>query len=202
LCDVSSVDHSLPHQDIVVIAEQADGMTVRAAANATPDNVAHRLGFAPEQRITNPDETMSAAIWRFQHQSAYELTGHGNQNLDLISMPVSGHHHHIYFANGRHKWSGMHAPFHMNIVVAGEQPRGVFSSQHPFTYLHVYMPHTMVERLAVESGAIEKGRTVVLVDPMGSRDPFVEAICRQILREMTTPARSSISKHIYRTTSV
>lgn len=101
-------------------------------------------------------------------------------------MPVSGLHHHTYFGNGRRKWSGAHPAFHMNLVVAGEQPRGVFASEQPFTYLHVYMPHAMVERLAVESGAIQRGRTVVLVDPMCSPDPFVEAICRQILREMTT----------------
>ncbi len=100
-------------------------------------------------------------------------------------MSVSGRHHHTYFANGRQKWSRMHAAFHMNIVAAGEQPRGVFNSEHPFTYLHVYMPHTMVERLAMQSGAIERGRKVVLVDPMCSRDPSVEVICRQILREMT-----------------
>ncbi|ORV61987.1 helix-turn-helix domain-containing protein [Mycobacterium fragae] len=156
-----------------------------AAVNATPDNVARRLGFTPDQRITTPDETMSAAIWRFQHKSSYELTGRANENMDVISMSVSGRHHHTYFANGRQKWSRMHAAFHMNIVAAGEQPRGVFNSEHPFTYLHVYMPHTMVERLAMQSGAIERGRKVVLVDPMCSRDPSVEVICRQILREMT-----------------
>ncbi|MCV7401702.1 helix-turn-helix transcriptional regulator [Mycobacterium fragae] len=128
---------------------------------------------------------MSAAIWRFQHKSSYELTGRANENMDVISMSVSGRHHHTYFANGRQKWSRMHAAFHMNIVAAGEQPRGVFNSEHPFTYLHVYMPHTMVERLAMQSGAIERGRKVVLVDPMCSRDPSVEVICRQILREMT-----------------
>lgn len=155
-----------------------------APANITPDNVAHRLGFAPEQRIATSDETMSAAIWRFQRKSAYELSGRANENTDLISMLVSGHHHHTYFANGRRKWSGAHPAFHMNIVVAGEQPRGVFTSEQPFTYLHIYLPHAMVERLAVESGAIERGRTIALVDPMCSRDPFVEATCRQILREM------------------
>ncbi|HXD26003.1 MAG TPA: AraC family transcriptional regulator, partial [Propionibacteriaceae bacterium] len=150
------------------------------------DNVAHRLGFAPQHRITTPDAMMSAAIWRFQHKSSYELTGRANENMDLISMPVRGHdHHHTYFANGRQKWSRMHAAFHMNIVAAGEQPRGVFTSEQPFTYLHIYMSHTVVERLAVESGAIDRGQTVVLLDPMCSRDPFVEAICRQILREMT-----------------
>lgn len=158
---------------------------VSAAVSATTDNVARRLGFTPERRITTPDETMSAAIWRFQHKSSYELTGRANENMDLISMPVSGHHHHIYFANGQQKWSGMHAAFHMNLVVAGEQPRGVFTAEHPFTYLHVYMAHKMIERLAVESGVIARGGTVVLIDPMCSRDPFVEAICRQILREMT-----------------
>lgn len=128
---------------------------------------------------------MSAAIWRFQRQSSYELTGRANENLDLISMPVSGHHHHTYFANGRQKWSGVHPAFHMNIVGAGEQPRGVFVSEQPFTYLHVYLPHGLVERLAIASGATGGGRTVVLVDPMCSRDPFVEAICRQIVHEMT-----------------
>ncbi|WP_240619057.1 AraC family transcriptional regulator [Mycobacterium intracellulare] len=158
---------------------------VRAPVNTKPENIARRLGFAPEQRITAPDETMSAAIWRFRRKSTYELAGPASGDLDVISMPVSGRHHHTYFANGRQKWSGVHPAFHMNIVAAGEQPRGVFTSEQPFTYLHVYMPHVMVERLAVESGAIERGRTVVLVDPMCSRDPFVEGICRQILREMT-----------------
>ena len=167
------------------LAQQTNGVTASAPVNAAPDNIARRLGFAPEHRITNPDETMSAAIWRFQRKSSYELSGRANENMDVISMPVSGHHHHTYFANGRQKWSGVHPAFHMNIVVAGEQPRGVFISEQPFTYLHVYLPHALVERLAVASGAIEKGETIDLVDPMCSRDPFVEAICRQIVREMT-----------------
>ncbi|OBI51734.1 AraC family transcriptional regulator [Mycobacterium kyorinense] len=158
---------------------------MNAGAILTPDNIERRLGFAPQQRITSPDKAMSAAIWRFQHKSSYELSGCMNESTNVISMPVSGHHHHTYFANGRRKWSGRHPAFHMNIVVAGEQPRGVFTSEQPFTYLHMYLPHTMIERLAVESGAAEKGCTVALVDPMCSRDPFVEATCRQILREMT-----------------
>jgi AraC family transcriptional regulator len=158
---------------------------VSSAVNATPHNVARRLGFAPERCITTPGDAMSAAIWRFRQKSSYELTCRANENIDLVSMPVSGHHHHTYFANGRQKWSCVHSAFHMNIVAAGEQPRGVFTSEHPFTYLHVYMPHTMVEHLAAESGAMRSGRTVVLVDPMCSRDPFVEAICRQILHEMS-----------------
>lgn len=162
-------------------------MTASAPASVKPDNIAHQLGFAPQQRIASPDKTMSAAVWRFQHKSSYELAGRANEDIDLISMAVSGQHHHTYFGDGRRKFSGAHPAFHMNIVVAGEQPRGVFTSEQPFTYLHVYLPHAMVERLAVESGAIQKARTVVLVDPMCSRDPFVEAICRQILREMTNP---------------
>ena len=154
--------------------------------NVTPDSVAHRLGFAPEQRIASHDESMSAAIWRFNRKSSYELSGRVNENTDVISVLVRGHPQHTYFANGRLKWSGEHRAFHMNMVVAGEQPRGVFTSEHPFTYLHVYMPHSLIERVAVESGAIERGRPVVLIDPMCSRDPFVEAISRRILHEMTT----------------
>lgn len=161
------------------------------AVNATLDRIERELGFAPERRIAAPAETMAAAIWRFQRRSSYELTGRANENMHVISMPVSGHHHHTYFGNGRRKWSRVHPAFHMNIVVAGEQPRGVFTSEQPFTYLHVYLPHKLIERLASESGAIARGRTVVLIDPMCSRDPFVEAICRQILREMKNRDRCS-----------
>jgi AraC family transcriptional regulator len=47
----------------------------------------------------------------------------------------------------------------------------------------------MVERLAVESGAVPEGRPVCLVDPMCSPDPDIEAICRQMVREMARPDR-------------
>lgn len=148
------------------------------------DTIGKRLGFAPESRVTACGETLSAAIWRFQHKSAYELQGPVVEDTNVVSMAISGSHHHTYFADGRQKWSRAHPPFHMNMVVAGERPRGVFTSERPFSYLHVYVPQAMVERVAVESGA-EAGRTVTLIDPMCSRDPFVESICRQLIREMT-----------------
>ncbi|MDD7814537.1 AraC family transcriptional regulator [Mycobacterium sp. CSUR Q5927] len=106
-------------------------------------------------------------------------------------MPISGRHHHTYFGNGRLKWSRSHPAFHLNMVVAGEQPRGLFISDQPFTYLHVYVRHALVERLAVDSGVLAVGRTVTLVDPMCSHDPFVEFVFRQILREMTCGDRIS-----------
>jgi AraC family transcriptional regulator len=152
---------------------------------ATADRIGRELGFAPEQRITACSETLSAAIWRFRHNATYELEGPTVEGIDLISLALSGLHHHTYFGDGRQKWSRAHPAFHLNMVVAGEQPRGIFRSERPFSYLHVYVPHAMVERVAVESGVIASGRTVTLIDPMCSRDPFVESVCRQLVREMT-----------------
>lgn len=156
-------------------------------AFVTPEVVSERLGIKPRRRITGSGGILTAAIWRFEYHSAFELLGPAVDTTDVIAMPVSGHHHHTYFGDGRRKWSAEHPAFHMNIVVAGEQPRGVFSSDRPFSYLHVYVPHAMVERLAVESGAIKAARTVTLIDPMCSRDPLAEGICRQIVREMAQP---------------
>ncbi|WP_232078971.1 AraC family transcriptional regulator [Mycobacterium florentinum] len=141
------------------------------------------LGFAPAERITGSNSTLSAAIWNFGDAPVYELPGPAVENTDLIALPISGHHHHTYFGDGRRKWSRAHPPFHLNIVVAGEQPRGIFRSERPFSYLHVYLPHAMIERAAVESGAIKAGRTVTLIDPMCARDPLAEEICRGIVRE-------------------
>jgi AraC family transcriptional regulator len=160
---------------------------VRPPPFVTPESVSERWGFAPERRITASSGILSAAIWKFEHSSTYELYGPAVKNTDVIAMPFSGHHHHTYFGDGRRKWSGAHPAFHMNMVVAGEQPRGIFRSDRPFSYLHVYVPHAMVERLAVESGAIKTAQMVTLIDPMCSRDPLLETICRQIVHEMTHP---------------
>lgn len=153
----------------------------------TPDDVSLWWGFAPERTIASRVESVSAAIWRFQPGTVHELEGHGDPNSDVISMPVAGLHHHTYFGDGRQKWSRAHPPFHMNIVAAGEKPRGIFVADQPFTYLHVYMPHAMIEGLAAGTAAIETPARVALIDPMCSRDPQVEAVCRQILREMSQP---------------
>lgn len=157
-----------------------------APAAMAPENVARAIGFAPERQITALSKTLSAAIWRFRDKALYELQGPAQENVDLVSMALSGHHHHTYFANGRSKWSRAHPAFHMNLVAAGEQPRGIFTSERPFGYLHVYVPHAMVERVAVDSGAVKAGTPVALIDPMCSADPFAERICRQIVREMTS----------------
>jgi AraC family transcriptional regulator len=159
---------------------------VRATAFVTPENVSRRWGFAPQRRITASGGTLSAATWRFE-PGLYDLHGPAVENTDVIAMPVSGQHHHTYFGDGRRKWSRDHPPFYLNIVVAGEQPRGIFRSERPFDYLHVYVPHAMVERLAVESGAIKTAGTVALIDPMCSRDPLIENVCRQIVSEMAHP---------------
>lgn len=156
-----------------------------ASASAASENIARAIGFAPQRRITALSNTLSAAIWRFGDKSRYELQGPAQENIDLVSMALSGRHHHSYFANGRAKWSRAHPAFHMNLVAAGEQPRGIFTSERPFSYLHVYVPHAMVERMAVESGVTVADRSVTLIDPMCSPDPFAERICRQIVREMT-----------------
>lgn len=67
----------------------------------------------------------------------------------------------------------------------GEQLRALFTSDQPFTYLHVYLRHNVVERLAVDSGLLDAGRTVTLIDPMCAHDPFIEFVCRQMVREMS-----------------
>jgi AraC family transcriptional regulator len=157
----------------------------------TPDDVAAPLGFPPERRITAFGGSLSAAIWRFQNKSLYELKNCANQDTDIVGMAITGRHHHTYFGDGRLKWSRVLPAFRMNLVVAQEQPRGLFTSEQPFTYLHVYVPHVMVERVAVESGAINGADTVTLIDPMGSPDPFAESICRQMIREMSRGDDSS-----------
>jgi AraC family transcriptional regulator len=164
---------------------------VTAPATWAADNIGRRLGFAPQRRITACGETLTAAIWRFQDKSVYELQGPGVDDTNVVSVAMSGLHHHTYFGDGRHKWSRLHPALHMNMVVAGERPRGIFTSERPFSYLHVYLPQAMVERVALESGAIKSERTVTLIDPMCSRDPFVESICRQLAREMTCGDRCS-----------
>jgi AraC family transcriptional regulator len=150
----------------------------------TPDDVAGPLGFAPERRITASGGSLSAAIWRFQNKSQYELKNCANQDTDIVGMAIQGRHHHTYFGDGRLKWSRALPAFHMNLVVAHEQPRGLFTSEQPFSYLHVYVPHAVVERVAVESGAAKTADAVTLIDPMGSPDPFAESVCRQMIREM------------------
>lgn len=156
-------------------------------AAAAPENIAGAVGFAPHKRITSASHGVSAAIWRFHGDSVYELRGPARESIDLVSLALSGNHHHTYFANGRKKWSRPHPPFHMNLVAAGEHPRGIFRSERPFSYLHVYLPHRLVERVAAESGVLKSAGSVALIDPMCSRDPFVESIGRQIVREMSYP---------------
>lgn len=71
----------------------------------TTENVSERLGFAPRWRVTGSSRVLMAAIWQFEDNSTYELRGPAVDNTNLTAMPVSGHHHHTYFGNGRRKWS-------------------------------------------------------------------------------------------------
>jgi AraC family transcriptional regulator len=160
-------------------------VTVKVAAILTPDNVARWCGFNPDRKMTSRWEQVSAAIWRFPRAGIYEVRGHADENTDAILMPVAGRHHHTYFGDGRQRWAGKHQPFHMNIVVAGQSPRGILESEQPFKYLHVYVPHTMIESVAADCGLGEASGRVALIDPMCSRDPQVESVCRQILHEMS-----------------
>jgi AraC family transcriptional regulator len=164
---------------------------LKAQGVVTPELVSQRWGFAPQRRIRALTGSLSAAIWRFTHDTPVELCGRASDHSDLIAIPLNGNHHHTYFGNGRRKWSGMHPAFHMNIVVAGEHPRGIVQAERPFDCLHVYVPHAMIEQTAESIGANPSGQTVSLVDPMCSQDPFVENISRQIVREMNHPDRCS-----------
>ncbi len=136
--------------------------------------------------MTSQAESISAAIWRFEPGRTYELED-GATETNIISMPVASEYHHTYFGDGRQKWSCRHKTFHPNLVRAGEQPRGVFTSSKRFSVLHVYLPHAMVERAALESAAVPVPGHIALIDPMCAPAPGIEAICRQIMLEMANP---------------
>jgi AraC family transcriptional regulator len=159
---------------------------VSSDAGKNPDTVARRWGVAAERAITSQSKRVSAAVWRFPPRSHYDLEGHADEHTHLISMPIAGRPHHTYFGDGRQKWARSHPPFHMNIVAAGEKPRGIYVSEQPFSLLHVYLPHSIIEGIAddIAEGA---HREIVVIDPMCSRDPHVEAVCRQLIREMSQP---------------
>lgn len=149
-------------------------------------HIAGCLGFSPETHIASPTETVSAAIWRFEPGRTYEVAG-PQARSNVISMPVAGRFDHAYFADGRRRFSRVHEPFHLNIVRAGERPRGVLSGSGPFAVMHVYVPQSMLEQMAADGGA-DRG-SVTLIDPQCAPDPDVEAIFRQIMREMENPDR-------------
>jgi AraC family transcriptional regulator len=152
----------------------------------SPGTLERWWGFVPERSITSQVNRVSAAVWRFPRGSLHDLEGQADEHTDVISMSIAGHHHHTYFGDGRQKWARAHPPFHMNIVAAGEKPRGIFVSEQPFSLLHVYLPHSIIEGIAADI-AEKAYREVVLIDPMCSRDPHVEAVCRQLIRELSQP---------------
>jgi AraC family transcriptional regulator len=158
-------------------------------STTTPDSVARCWGLAPEQVITSQIERVDAATWRLP-SGTHQLDMRADTSTDVIALPISGRHHHTHFGDGHRRWARTHLPFHMSIVPAGERPRDVFVADQPFTYLHVYMPHSMIEGLASETSAAQAG-AVVLIDPMCSRDPLVETVCRKLLREMAQPDKCS-----------
>jgi AraC family transcriptional regulator len=158
------------------------------STSSLPSSIAHRLGIVPDTHMTSQAQAISAAIWRFDPGRTYELEDSATET-NIISMPVTGEYHHTYFGDGRQKWSCHHRAFHPNLVRAGEQPRGVFTSSKRFSVLHVYLAHTVVERLAIESASVPASRSVALIDPMCAPAPRIEAICRQIMLEMANPDR-------------
>jgi AraC family transcriptional regulator len=161
------------------------------SAVLTPDNVAQWWGLAPDRSITSRAESVAAATWRFTPGVVHDVECRADEHTDVISMPIAGHHHHTYFGDGRRKWASRQAPFHMNMVVAGEKPRDVFVGEQPFTHLQVYLPHAMIEGMAAEAASFEARGRVALIDPMCSRDPQVESVCRQVVREMSQPDKCS-----------
>jgi len=161
---------------------------VSSSTDLSPEHVHCNLGFPPEAGITSQTGTVSAALWQFEPGSTYELQGPVSA-LHVISAPVKGRYHHTYFADGHRKWSRMQPAFHMNLVSSGEHPRGLFTGTQRFTVLHIYLPHSIVEGLARECSAVADSQSITLIDPMCSYDPDVEAICRQVVREMANPDR-------------
>lgn len=152
----------------------------------SPQDITDRLGFAPETCIGARDEGVTAAIWQFEPEKTYELQGPANAT-DVIAVPVRGQLHCTYFGDGRLKWRRQHTGFGVNLVKAGEQPRGLHVSTQRFAVMHVYLPHAMLERLAVESAVVVEGNSVELIDPACSHDPEIESISRKMIQEMAQP---------------
>jgi AraC family transcriptional regulator len=156
----------------------------------SPPDIAVRLGFAPAARIAARDGAVTAAIWQFEPGTTYEIQGPANAT-DLIAVPVRGRFQGTYFGDGRLKWRRQHTCFGVNLVKAGEQPRGLHVSLQRFAVMHVYLPHAQLERLTIESAVVAGGRSVELIDPACSHDPEIEAISRRMVREMAQPDQCS-----------
>jgi len=155
---------------------------------ATPDDIARCLGFAPSCQVTSQGEAVTAAIWRLGPDKTYVMEGPANDS-NVISVPTSGHFQCTYFGDERFKWRRPHGAFRMNLVRAGEQPRGLFTSRQRFAILHIYLPQALVQRFAVDSAGVPEGRSIELIDPMCAHDPEIETVCRRMVREMAEPDR-------------
>lgn len=126
---------------------------------------------------TRPD-SVSAAFWSGgAPEVRTEVTAEPEPDTHILSLMLSSFDAEDVF-DGRQSYSGPHRPGMVNLVLAGQRPRGVVTG--PFSVLHIYIPTSLPSGLAVTLGE----SAVELVDPRCAVDRAVERLGRAVLAEL------------------
>lgn len=120
----------------------------RSVANA--DNIARWWGVDPEARIAAAREGLSAAAWRFDADTPFELVSDPDPDTHILSPVLSGEADCELFLDDRRRYrTPIHAGM-VNLIRAGERPRAVEYGA-TCTFLHLYLPDVALQRYAEDT---------------------------------------------------
>lgn len=122
--------------------------------------------------------SVSAAFWQGDATCVSEVTAEPDRDQNIITLMMSRFNADDIF-DGRVSHSGTKQPGMINMVRAGERPRGIIYG--PFKCLHLYLPQALVSDVLATDGHLND---VELFDPASVFDPVVQRIGNEVLREI------------------
>lgn len=124
---------------------------------------------------------LSAALWIGSADAALEVEAEPDQDHHIVCvqfLPFAAE----FRLDSRPRYDGPFGAGDVSIVPAGSRPTAVMRG--PFSCLHLYLPHALVRDAAAEGEHARVDGDVEVIDPRRSRDPPIERVAMEVLREM------------------
>ena len=128
---------------------------------------------------------VAAALWQDHAGATEELSATVDMAVNALCITCTSSDIETAI-DGRMVHRGSVAQGSLNVVRPGERSRGV--NRGHWQRLHVYLPTSLLQELAVGAGLARPDQPVELINPLWRQDPAVGRISQDIIAEMRAPA--------------
>lgn len=156
-------------------------------AQNTPRHIAESWKLTPSIEAAQAEDSVSAALWRWISEGSVEYRAVTPDDYTIMAFMEAGRARVSHYQNDHHVHDRFAEAGMTNVIPAGTDLRSIVSNAQ-LHLLHLYVPQTLVARVADEA---ELPATPEIVNRSLCRDHRVATLARGLLEELRAPALAS-----------